>query len=122
MSFLWHYFLMSSIDDYLKPLEPSVRKELNLIRAVTKNILPGCEETISYGIPTLKYKGKSILGFYAHKNHIGIYPFSGSIILRIKELDDYGGTKSAVHEKLEQPIPEALIEKLVRERLKQAGV
>jgi uncharacterized protein YdhG (YjbR/CyaY superfamily) len=113
---------MSAIDDYLKPLEPSVRNELNRIRAVAKNLLPGCEETISYRMPTLKYKGKSILGFDSHTNHIGIYPFSGSVISKIKELDEYSGTKSAVHEKLDQPLPDALIEKLVRERLKQAGI
>ena len=72
-------------------------------------------------MPTLKYKGRSILGFCVHKNHIGIYPFSGSVVSRIKDLEAYATTKSAIHEKLNQPLPDSLIEKIVRERMKQAG-
>lgn len=112
---------MSVIDDYLKQFDPSIRSELERIRSVAKRLLPGCEETISYRMPTLKYKGKPIIGFDAHKNHIGIYPFSGSIISKIKELESYGRTKSAVHENLDYLLPDDLIEKIVRERLKQAG-
>lgn len=113
---------MSVIDEYLKQFDQALRNELERIRLIAKRLLPGCEETISYNMPTLKYKGKSILGFYVHKNHIGIYPFSGSVISKIKELENYGTTKSAVHETLNQPLPDDLIEKIIRERLKQAGV
>lgn len=117
---MWHYFFMS-VDDYLSQLEPSVREELSHIRSVAKKLLPGCEETISYQMPTLKYQGKSIIGFDAHKHHIGIYPYSGNVISKIKELDSYGSTKSALHVKFDQPLPDELIEKIIRERLKQLG-
>lgn len=113
---------MSVIDDYLEQFDPALRDELERIRSIDIGLLPGCEETISYGMPTIKYRGKSIIGFYVHKNHIGIYPFSGGVISKIKELEDYSTTKSAIHEKFGQPLPDALIEKIVRERLKQAGV
>ncbi len=113
---------MSVIDDYIKQFDPGLRKELERIRSIAKRLLPGCEEIISYRMPTLKYKGKSIIGFYVHKNHIGIYPFSGSVVSKIKGLENYGGTKSAIHEKFGQPLPDALIEKVIRERMKQAGV
>jgi uncharacterized protein YdhG (YjbR/CyaY superfamily) len=113
---------MSVIDDYIKQFDPSLRDELERIRAIASSLLPGCEETISYGMPTIRYRGKSIIGFYVRKNYIGIYPFSGSVISQIKELEDYGTTKSAIHEEFDRPLPEPLIKKIVRERLKQAGV
>jgi len=122
MSILWHYFFMSVIDDYIKQFEPAVRNDLERIRSIAERLLPGCEETISYGMPTIKYKGKSIIGFYVHTNHIGIYPFSGSIVSKIKGLENYSTTKSAIHETLDRPLPDALIEQIVHERMKQAGV
>jgi uncharacterized protein YdhG (YjbR/CyaY superfamily) len=113
---------MSVIDDYLNQFNPEVRNELERIRSIAKKLLPGCEETISYRMPTLKYKGESIIGFNAHKNYIGIYPYSGSVISKIKELQNNTGTKSAVHESLDLRLSDAIIEKIVRERLKQAGI
>ena len=67
---------MTHIDDYLTKVEPSKRQELERIRALAKKIVPGSEEAIVYGMPTLKYQGKPFLGFNAHKQHIGIYPYS----------------------------------------------
>jgi uncharacterized protein YdhG (YjbR/CyaY superfamily) len=113
---------MGVIDDYIGQFEPAIANELERIYSIAKILLPGCQETISYAMPTLKYKGKSILGFYVHKNHIGIYPFSGSVISKIKELENYGTTKGAIHEKFDQLLPDDLIKTIVRERMKQAGV
>ena len=46
---------MSLIDDYLKKVEPSKRKQLERIRVLAKEIVPSAKETISYNMPTLKY-------------------------------------------------------------------
>jgi hypothetical protein len=53
-----HNHLMTVIDDYLITVEPSKRKELERIRALAKQTVPGAEEAIVYGMPTLKYQGK----------------------------------------------------------------
>ncbi len=82
-------------------------------------MLPGAEEVISYGMPTIKVKGKSIIGFDAHKNHIGIYPFSGHVINKINELDRYGQTKGAIRETLDDVMPKELIQKTINVRLQQ---
>lgn len=110
---------MSVIDDYLNNVNPAQRTELERIRSIAKAMLPNAEEVISYGMPTIKYKGKSVLGFDAHKNHIGIYPYSGRIISTIKELEEYNTTKGAIRENINKPMPKSLIEKIIRERLKQ---
>ncbi|HVV67091.1 MAG TPA: DUF1801 domain-containing protein [Candidatus Saccharimonadales bacterium] len=111
---------MSLIDDYVQKFEPPIRNELERIRSIAKSLLPDCEETISYGMPTIKYRDKSIIGFDAHKNHIGIYPFSGHVISEIEELKNYKTTKGAIQENLGQPLPDSLIEKIIRERVRQA--
>jgi uncharacterized protein YdhG (YjbR/CyaY superfamily) len=122
MSLLWHYFFMSIIDEYLEQFDPLTRGELERIRSIAQALLPGYKEAITYGMPTIKYKGKSIIGFSAHKNHIGIYPFSSQVISDIEELRSYSTTKGAIRENPNQPLPDTLIERIIQERVRQAGV
>lgn len=111
---------MSVIDDYIKHVDPTKQPELQRIRTIALAMLPGAKEIISYGMPTIQYKGKSVIGFDAHKNHIGIYPFSGHVIEHIAELAPYSKTKGAVQEKLDNVLPKALLQKIIKVRLQQA--
>jgi uncharacterized protein YdhG (YjbR/CyaY superfamily) len=111
---------MTVIDDYLTTVEPTKRKALERIRTLAKQIVPGAEEAISYGMPALKYHGKPFLGFDAHKQHIGIYPYSGQVIETLKDqLHDYGFSKGAIRVPLNHPISEELLKQIIHLRLKQ---
>jgi uncharacterized protein YdhG (YjbR/CyaY superfamily) len=110
---------MTVIDDYLEQVEPKKRAELERIRLLAKEIVPAAEETIAYGMPTLKYKGKSFLGFAARKNHIGIYPYSGEVIETLKDqLQDYGLSSGAIRVPLNKPMPETLLREIINRRVK----
>ncbi|HKD75459.1 MAG TPA: DUF1801 domain-containing protein [Ktedonobacterales bacterium] len=111
---------MTVIDDYLTTVEPAKRKALERIRALAKQSVPGAEEAIVYGMPTLTYQGKPFLGFAAHKQHIGVYPYSGQVIETLKDqLHDYGFSKGAIRVPLDHPISEALLKQIIHLRLKQ---
>ena len=110
---------MSVIDDYLKKVAPAKREQLERIRLLAKEIVPDAEETISYKMPTLTYAGKAFLGFDAHANHIGIYPYSGKVIPQLKdELQDYEVSKGAIRMPLDKPISKQLLKLLITTRLK----
>jgi uncharacterized protein YdhG (YjbR/CyaY superfamily) len=110
---------MGLIDDYLKNVEPSKRKQLQRIRTLAKEIVPAAEETISYNMPTLKFEGKSFLGFDAHADHIGIYPYSGQVIPQLKdELQNYSVSKGAIRIPLDRPISKRLLKLVITTRLK----
>ena len=110
---------MTVIDDYLKTVEPAKRRELKRIRALAKETVPNAEEAIVYGMPTLKFDGKPLLGFNAHKNHIGIYPYSGLVIDTLKDdLQKYGLSRGAIRVPLDQPIPKTMLRKVITTRLK----
>jgi len=110
---------MSLIDDYFKNVEPSKRKQLERIRTLAKEIVPTAEETISYNMPTLKYEGKAFLGFDAHADHIGIYPYSGQVIPQLKdELRAYAVSKGAIRVPLDRPISKRLLKLVITSRLK----
>jgi uncharacterized protein YdhG (YjbR/CyaY superfamily) len=109
---------MSVIDNYLDKIEPSKRKELERIRELAKKIVPESEEVIKYGMPTLIYKGKPFLGFDAHKNHIGIYPYSGETIEILKDaLHGYELSKGAIQVPLDQPISENTLTLIIKNRI-----
>ena len=109
---------MTSIDEYLETVEPAKRTALERIRALAKETVPEAGETISYGMPTLTYRGKPFLGFGAHTNHIGVYPYSGSVIEALREeLRAYETTKGAIRVPLDTPIPERTLRAVIDCRL-----
>lgn len=118
--YLWYYYRMTLIDDYLQKIEAAKRKELERIRTLAKKIVPDAEETINYNMPTLKIKGKPFLGFNVHKNHIGIYPYSGQVIETLKDkLQGYGFSSGAIRIPFDKPIPENLLNQIISCRLEQ---
>jgi uncharacterized protein YdhG (YjbR/CyaY superfamily) len=109
---------MTPIDEYLENVEPAKREALERIRVLAKKAVPEADETISYGMPTLKYQGKPFLGFDAHAHHIGIYPYSGHVIETLSEkLRAYETTKGAIHVPLDKPIPERTLRAVIACRL-----
>src|SRR5260370_37467288 len=111
---------MTVIDTHLKNVEPSKKKELERIRTLAQKIVPDAEEAIMYAMPTLKHQGKPFLGFDAHKNHIGIYPYSGHVVETLKDqLHEYGLSSGAIRVPLDKPIPESLFKQVINCRLEQ---
>lgn len=95
-------------------VEQDMLQELHdYIQRVTK-----AEETISYGMPSFKWNGKIICCFAMYKNHIGFYPYSGTITkLFPKELTEYTTSKGAVQLPKNKPLPKDLLKKLLMARM-----
>lgn len=102
-----------SIDEYLSTVEPQQRAQLEQIRTLVKQLVPSVEETMSYGMPTLKYKGRALVYFTASKKHMSFYPSSWAIEELKDKLEGYRTTEHAIQFTLENPLPDALIEELV---------
>lgn len=47
------------------------------------NKIPSAEYALVYGVPGLKYKDKNLIAVAAHKDHLGIYPCSPSVVNEI---------------------------------------
>ena len=78
-----------------------------------KKLLPKAEEKLSYGVPSFKLDGKTIM-YAAFKNHIGLYPEPKIIEFFKDELKPYPTSKGTIKFDLSEPIPYDLIEKIVR--------
>jgi uncharacterized protein YdhG (YjbR/CyaY superfamily) len=111
---------VSEVDAYLAALEEPKRGTLEALRRTILEIVPDAEQVISYRVPAFRLGGKTIAGFAAFTNHLSYLPFSGSVLPRLTaELTGYSGTKSALHFPVDEPLPKALVEKLIAARLEE---
>jgi uncharacterized protein YdhG (YjbR/CyaY superfamily) len=78
---------------------------------------PDATERISYNMPTFRLE-RDIVHFGAFKNHIGLFPPVRNPELESQVLG-YRGEKGNLRFPLDQPIPYALIGKIVRARVSE---
>ena len=110
-----------NIDDYIASFPEDVQKVLKQIRAAIQKAAPQAEEAISYQMPTFKLNG-NLVHFAAWKNHIGFYPTPSGTKEFQKEISKYVFAKGSIQFPLDQPMPLALITKMVKFRVKENEV
>ncbi len=106
------------VDKFIAAYPKDIQEILIKVRETIRKAAPEAEETINYGIPTFTLKG-NLVHFSALKNHVGFYPTPSGIEKFKKELSKYEGAKGSVKFPLDQPIPYALIERIVKFRVKE---
>ena len=108
---------MQTVDEYFITATESQVTEYKRVKSIVKNIVPEIEETISYGIPTFKYKGKYVLYFGAFKDHVSLFPGS-QLIEEIKDkLTNFKVSKGTIQYSEKEPVPETIIRQLVQSRM-----
>lgn len=108
----------SPVDAYLAKRPADQREALQQLRTQLSRLLPDAEELISYGIPTFKLGGRAVVWYAGWKSHCTIYPLTDSFLAaHLDELKGYGRTKGSLHFTPDTPLPERIVEGLVRARL-----
>jgi len=108
------------VDKYLAGLGAPARTALQELRQTILSIVPDAEECISYGMPAYRKEGKVVAGFAAFKTHLSYLPHSGSVLGKLSDdLAGYRSTKGSLHFPIDQPLPKALVKKLIDTRLNE---
>jgi uncharacterized protein YdhG (YjbR/CyaY superfamily) len=108
-----------SVDEYIYGFPEETQELLEQMRATIKSVAPEAEEVISYNIAGYKLNGM-LVWFAGFKNHIGFYPRGSSAIDAFKkELTKYKTSKGAIQFPKDEPLPIALIKKMVKYRVKE---
>ncbi|MBK7589087.1 MAG: DUF1801 domain-containing protein [Bacteroidetes bacterium] len=111
--------LYKNIDAYLEAQPAWMQEALQRLRKVIIETAPKAEEHISYNMPTFKYYG-ALVYFAAFKNHCSFFPGGGNIMEIFKEeLKDFITSKGTIQFTQEKQIPKKLIQRIVKERIKQ---
>jgi uncharacterized protein YdhG (YjbR/CyaY superfamily) len=107
-----------SIDAYIAASSVAVRPILRELRRVIRAAAPEATELISYRMPAFRQRG-ILVYFAAFKSHIGLFPPLRGDAKLAKALARYAGPKGNLKFQLDEPIPYALIKRIVRLRVKQ---
>jgi uncharacterized protein YdhG (YjbR/CyaY superfamily) len=87
---------------------------------VIRAAAPEATELISYRMPAFK-QGGILVYFAAFKRHIGLFPPVRGDAKLAKALAPYAGPKGNLKFSLDEPMPYALIKRIVRLRVKQCS-
>jgi uncharacterized protein YdhG (YjbR/CyaY superfamily) len=106
-----------TIAAYIASLDKQRRAALQKLRKDIRAAAPGAVECISYGIPAFRLDGKMIVAFGASAKHCSFYPGAHPVKAHAKELAKYSTSKGTIRFAAEEPLPTALVRKLVRARV-----
>jgi uncharacterized protein YdhG (YjbR/CyaY superfamily) len=105
------------IDDYIAGFPSDVQAVLQKVRATIRKAAPNAQEGISYLMPAFKQHG-NLVYFAAFKKHLGLFPPVSDEKLK-QETAVYAGPKGNLRFSLDEPIPYALITRIVKARVKE---
>jgi uncharacterized protein YdhG (YjbR/CyaY superfamily) len=78
---------------------------------------PDAEEGTSYGMLAWRLAGKPLIGLNEAKAHRAVYPFSTEVVDAVRDrLDGFTVTKGGVRCTPGRPVPDTVVEEMVRLR------
>jgi uncharacterized protein YdhG (YjbR/CyaY superfamily) len=111
-----------SVDDYLASQPKAAREALARVRRSIRKAVPGTDETVSYGMPAYKLRGKLVLYFAGWSRHYSLYPASDRILTAFEsELAPYEIERRTIRFPFSKPVPARLIERIAKLRAKEVG-
>ena len=104
---------MDVIENYIQQFPIEVQAILVKFRTIVLTVVPGAQESISYGMPAYKLNKKPLVYFAGYKNHIGLYATPSGQAQFKQELAGYKQGKGSVQFPLTAEPPFELIAKIV---------
>ena len=105
------------IDGYIAASSRDIRPLLTKVRRTIRAAAPKATEVISYNMPAFKQHGMLVY-FAGFKGHIGLYPPIRGNDALARAASRYAGPKGNLKFPFDQPLPLALIGRIVRHNVK----
>jgi uncharacterized protein YdhG (YjbR/CyaY superfamily) len=111
-----------SVDEYLASQRAPVQRVLRRVRSTIRKALPGADETISYGIPTFKLDGRSVIHYAGWSEHYSLYPATSHLAEALgDELAPHETGKGTIRFALAEPVPVGLITRIAKLRAQEVA-
>ncbi len=106
-----------SVEEYLAGVPEPARSTLERVRTTIRSAAPAeATEGISYGMPTIKYKGV-VLHNAAFAKHCSLFPGPAVIAQFQDELKSYKLSKGTIQFPMDKPLSVALLKRIVKARI-----
>jgi uncharacterized protein YdhG (YjbR/CyaY superfamily) len=107
-----------TVEEYISTFPAKTQTALKKMRKTIKSAAPKADEIISYNMPAYKLNGMLVY-FAGYEKHIGFYAIPSGIKAFANELKGYKVSKGTVQFPLTEPIPEDLVARMVKFRVKE---
>jgi uncharacterized protein YdhG (YjbR/CyaY superfamily) len=109
----------SEVDVYIARFSGESHQRLERLREIIRESSPDAVEAISYGLIGYKRNGKPLVYFGGFEKHIGFYATPNGHEAFAHDFAKYKQGKGSIQLPLDQPLPIALIKRVVEYRNKQ---
>ena len=107
---------------YMSSQPAKHRKALSTVRAAVRATAPKAVEHFSYGIPGFRLDGRPLVWYAAFKQHVSLYPVTAAIRRPLAEdIKGYETSTGTIRFPLDEPMPVALIKKIVKARAREVA-
>ncbi len=105
------------VNAYFKTISRAAQPGMKKLRANIRKVFPDGEETISYQIPTIKYKGKMLIAYAAFTKHYSLFPANKHIKKALhEELKKFRVAGFTLQVGFDQTLSATLLKKIIRIR------
>ncbi|MCK6211365.1 DUF1801 domain-containing protein [Georgenia sp. EYE_87] len=109
---------MSTVDEVIAEVPSPSREILQHVIDIARRLAPDAKDGVSYGMPALRVAGKPFVSVVAAAKHLSLFPFSPAAIDTVRDaLEGYSLSKGTVRFTAEHPLPDDVVERLLRARL-----
>ncbi|KSU70470.1 Uncharacterized conserved protein YdhG, YjbR/CyaY-like superfamily, DUF1801 family [Pseudarthrobacter enclensis] len=108
---------MGTVDDALAEVSEPNRGCLQSIVDRARTMFPEATDGMSYGMAALKLDGKPLLAVVAAARHLSVFPFSAAVVEAVApQLEGYSLSKGTIRFTADRPLPDGVVEEIVRLR------
>jgi len=105
-------------EEYLSALPAAQAETLRSLRDTIRAAAPDAQETISSGVPALKYRNKYLIGYGAAKAHVSLFVMRGAALKRLEEeLMGYDTSNTVIRFTPDNPLPAPIVQKIIKLRI-----
>ena len=108
----------ANFDEYIAAAPAAGQPHLRKLHALLKAAAPKAQEAIKWNQPMF-VEPRFLFAFSAHKAHLDFTPSAELLARYADRLGEYKATKHMLQVRYDQPLPEALIRKMAKERVKE---
>ena len=108
-----------TIEEYIYSAPAELQERLWKLHECIRAAAPGAKEALKWRMPAYSYL-KILVTFAVFNKHVGFYPMPSAIKAFAKDLAKYKTAKGSVQFPHDEPLPFALIGKIVRFRVKES--
>ena len=111
----------TSVDAYFAAFPDDRRADLEVIRQAIRAGAPEATEVIAYQMPAFRsHGGQFLVSYAAYKHHYSLFPASGAVVEALGEaLAPYLSGKGTIRFPAHEPIPAALVTRIVEVRVEE---